>query len=187
LARTWRRIATFLPGGNLSRKPSVSLSAMAIADLYALGFTTREIATRVGGGRSTVLRRLHELGISLRSASDYAYKRQAKRSARHRRDILDSDLVDLYAKGLSTTAIARQVGCHESTVWRRLKNAGSELRPAGFARQKFPTLQIVCLYIEGLPAREIAAKLGCARSTVTHRLHQVGISRRSFRGYRDRG
>ncbi len=168
----------------MSRKPSGRFSPKGIADLYLLGFTAQEIATRAGCGRSTVLRRLRELGIPLRSARDYTQKRRGKRIAPHRPDILDGILVDLYAKGLSTTAIAQQLGCNGSTVWRRLKSAGTKLRPVGFAGPKFSTLQIVSLYIEGLTAQEIAERLGCGRSTVTRRLHRAGISRRILRSYR---
>jgi DNA-directed RNA polymerase specialized sigma24 family protein len=156
-------------------------SASQVVSLYVQGLSACEIAAILGCGRSTVLRRLHQSDISLRPASDYGYKRRGKRVTPHRQDILDSNLIDLYKRGLSTTAIAQQVGCHESTVWRRLKNAGTELRPAGFARQQFPTLRIVCLFTEGLTAREIAQQLGCATSTVTHRLRQAGMSRRSLR------
>jgi DNA-directed RNA polymerase specialized sigma24 family protein len=173
----------------MARKPSQGdkASAPTIVYLYGEGLSAREIAVRLGCGKSTVLLRLHEAGISLRSASDYGYKRLGKRNAPRRRDIFDGNIIGLYKSGLSTTAIAQQLGCHKSTVWRRLKNAGTEFRPAWFDRQKFPTLQIVCLYCEGLTAREVAAKLGCTRRTVTRRLHQAGISRRSLRGWQNRG
>lgn len=159
-------------------------STSQVVCLYVEGLSACEIAAILGCGRSTVLRRLHQSDISLRPASDYGYKRRGKRVTPHRQDILDSNLIDLYKRGLSTTAIAQEAGCHESTVWRRLKNAGTEFRPAGFARQQFPTLPIVCLFTEGLTAREIAQQLGCATSTVTQRLRQAGISRRSLRSHR---
>lgn len=161
-------------------------SITEIAALYMQGLSAREIATRIGCGRSTVLRRLHELGALIRSKRECAHKRRGKRIAPHRKDILDNTLVDLYAKGLSTIAIAKQLGCHESTVWRRLKGTGTKLRPPGFPGPKFSTLQIVSLYIEGLTAQEIAERLRCGHSTVTRRLHRAGVSRRSLRDWRAR-
>jgi DNA-directed RNA polymerase specialized sigma24 family protein len=155
-------------------------AASQIVNFYVEGLSAREIAASMGCGKSTVLRRLHELGISVRSKGDSAHRRRRKRITPHRPDILDNVLVDLYRKGLSTITIARQLGCHATTVFRRLKSAGTKLRPVGFFGPKFSTLQIVSLYIEGLTAEEIAARLGCGRSTVKGRLHRAGISRRSL-------
>src|SRR5689334_1092543 len=106
--------------------------ASPIVNFYVEGLSAREIAARMGCGKSTVLRRLHELGISVRSKGDCAHRRRGKRVTPHRPDILDSVLVHLYANGLSTITIAKQLGCHPTTVSRRLKSAGTKLRPEGF-------------------------------------------------------
>ena len=151
------------------------LSTLEIAALYAQGLSSEAIATRLGFGRNTVLRLLRQIGI-VRSLSES--RKLRTRSPRYREDVLNTTLTELYQSGMGIAAIAQQLGCHPTTVARRLKSTGTKLRRQGAACSQFSTLQMVSLYIEGLTAREIAEKLGCKRSTVAGRLHRAGISRR---------
>jgi DNA-directed RNA polymerase specialized sigma24 family protein len=159
------------------RKPLSSISTLEITCLYAQGLSANEIAARLGCGRNTILRRLRQVGMSVRSPGEYRKQYRGTRSPRYRQDVLNTTLTKLYLSGLGIAAIAQQVGCHESTVLRRLRRDGIRLRPAG-CRLRFETLSIVRLYTDGLTAREIAERLGCSKTTATNRLLRAGIVRR---------
>ena len=161
----------------MSIKPLSRISTLEITCLYAQGFSANKIGARLGCGGTTVLRRLRQAGISVRSPGEYRKQYRGTRSPRYRQDILNTTLTELYQSGLGIAAIAKQIGCDESTVLRRLRRGGTRLRAAG-GSLRFSTLAIVTLYLEGLTSREIAERLGCSKTTITNRLLRAGIMRR---------
>ena len=93
------------------------------------------------------------------------------------------DIRSLYLdQGLSTLEIARMLGCSSSTVSRRLRKAGVEIRPPGGVKKKLASKTIRRLYEEGRSAPYIASKLGCSTNVVYSRLVGMGVEIRSSGG-----
>src|SRR5829696_7602248 len=73
-------------------------------------------------------------------------------------------VVAMYDEGLTMRAIAQQIGVTESTISRRLREAGVTTTPRGPARHPASTEEIVRLYDSGLPMREVARQVGLTSS-----------------------
>ena len=85
-------------------------------------------------------------------------------------------------EGLTTTAIARQVGMSSGTVWARLKSAGVEFRPRGTLPRLDPDDLRRWYLDEHLSTVEIARRTGTSTSGITSALQRAGIERRPLTG-----
>lgn len=96
-------------------------------------------------------------------------------------------LVDLYVRrGLSSEAIAHQLGCSSQKVRSDLRYRGIELRGTGAANPGLAELDLDTLrhlYLDlGLTIQRIAERHSCSGRAVANRLADYGIPARSRAG-----
>ncbi len=89
-----------------------------------------------------------------------------------------SEIVRLYATGMSALAVAEKVGRPPRTVTDTLRNQGVEIRRSAPACEDL-VAEMVVLYEAGLSCAKIARTLGIGRSTVAKKLKIAGVSARS--------
>ena len=91
-----------------------------LVDEYLSGRALKDLASDSGVGRSVISRVLKEAGIELRPAHA------------PRQFVVDDDRIRVdYQNGRTLEAIARELGCSESTVARRLRLLDVQLRARG--------------------------------------------------------
>jgi transposase-like protein len=154
------------------------------ADLVRLycdeGLSLSEVAQRLGWSPSAIYSRLVRLGITRRTA--WA----------HNAVETDADeLRRLYVEdGLSMTALAERCGCSLTTMWRKLKAAGIESRPAislpQYARRDFSGDQIEKAYLIGFRLGDLNVELEGSTIVVkctSTRAEQIVLFRQLFEAY----
>lgn len=93
-----------------------------------------------------------------------------------RRDPVDvAQCVELYALGLSSLEIARELKSSSSVVLRALQAAGVVRRSTGGARE-VDHARCVDLYEQGLSSEQVAQQVECDPSTVLDALQRAGVS-----------
>jgi DNA-binding CsgD family transcriptional regulator len=173
------------PSGQRDRraKPVASdaLSAELVVELYVTQrLSSVVIAERLGTSPRAVCEQLHRVGVTPRGA-------RSSRMALLPRELL----VELYVeRGLSSDAIARQVGCSSQAVREQLRRSAIPLRPPGTSSPATAALTPEVLRDlygrQGLAMAEIAARFGCSVSGVRKLLLRHGIPVRSKLGKRVR-
>lgn len=94
----------------------------------------------------------------------------------HASSVDDARVVELYAQGMSTVAVASEIGCEPSTVWRSLVRSGQEIRPAStYTRLGVDEAKLRYLAESGVSVHQIADVLGVSCRTITRRLTDMGI------------
>lgn len=108
----------------MNRKLTLEQEQQIVSMYVADGKSSSEIAPMFGVSDGTVLLTLHRNGIPTRN------------SHKGRRLELTSEqtqfMLERYAAGDSGEVIATALGVSGSLVWQRLREAGAEMRPAGF-------------------------------------------------------
>ncbi len=107
----------------------------------------------------------------------------------HRSDITVDRVLELYHRDLLIKEIAPILGCHPSTVTKRLREAGIgpgecfsrsmklDWRGKYHCRDDVTVDRVLNLYhSDGLLIKEMAQTLGCNQATVRRRLREAGIS-----------
>ena len=138
--------------------------------LYESGLSCRATAEqmRVVGVASphyvTVLRWAKEAG-------------KARTAHGHRLAVSTQAVRDLYVKGIDVHEIAQRFHVGKATIYKRLHEAGTKMRPSRIRYGHVLTQgRLRLLYVKKkLPAQEIAAKLGCNVGTVYNWLKRNGI------------
>jgi predicted DNA-binding protein YlxM (UPF0122 family) len=131
------------------------------------GLTQAEIATRLNCHESTVIRRMKECGLPVRS---------------RRVDLSCDELRRLYFDERLTLAdIAVQFNCDTSTIGNRMKECGLFARtPGDYRRIILPRHELYDLYVvQNLGADVVANHFGCSRKAVTANLRRYDIPVRS--------
>ena len=105
-----------------------TFTADELVEEYRRGRSLKQLAGDAGVGRSVVGRVLKGTGLALRPAH-----------ASRRHDIDDQALRTEYESGRTLEELAHQFGCGESTVARRLRSVGVQLRPRGGAHGIAPS------------------------------------------------
>jgi hypothetical protein len=97
--------------------------------------------------------------------------------------ISEVELRRLYCDlGLSTLSIAKQLGCSEGVVRRRLAAYGIARRTP-WKSVECDRDDVIRMYVEqGLPSSAIARRVGCSSATILRRLKAVGVDRRASGG-----
>ncbi len=115
-------VCRHLRKAGVNTRPRTSLSDEVLRARYAVaGESARSIAGIYGLAPASVHRRLRRIGIAPR-----------EQGHRRRLALLSTDwLVEQYALGQSTYDIASNLGCDPKTVYRKLVDAGAQLRPRG--------------------------------------------------------
>lgn len=88
-------------------------------------------------------------------------------------------LSELYLdKGFTTFKIAKNLGCCQATVWKRLKEFGIQTRDPGTKRVKISKKILEELYIhKGFSSWKIGEELGIPRSTIYRKLKKLNVIR----------
>lgn len=79
----------------------------------------------------------------------------------------------LYKKGVSLTKIAKELGCHTSTVSKYLAELGIRPKRSIGLEEK-----VIQLHIKGLTNIEIAYQLECSQTYVYDKLQKAGFGKR---------
>src|SRR5581483_5823160 len=152
-----------------------------VAALYAEGRSIREVAERLGCGKSTVERRLRRSGVALRGRTD---------------PVVDAEIVRRYEAGERLGQIAAAVGRSPDGVHDVLCRLGVERRrkrrrmspvgewPNGGAG--IDTSDVVAMYKAGWSQIAIAEHYGCSRALVQARLRAAGVPPKWRRQLEDR-
>ena len=89
-----------------------------------------------------------------------------------------TEIVQLYAKGMSALAVAEKVGRPPRTVTDTLRRHGIEIRRTVPICEEIVS-EMVALYEAGLSCAKIAKELGVSRSNVGKQLQQAGVTLRT--------
>jgi transposase-like protein/AraC-like DNA-binding protein/plasmid maintenance system antidote protein VapI len=162
------------------------LSEHLLRELYVdRGMTTAEIADQVGCSRPTVsaaLRR-HDIATRPAVARPGIARRPKPRPSRWEGKLTRESLEELYIRqGLSSTAIAAQVGLPDSSdVLHALRHFGIPAfqRSSRQASRLLTSATLQQLYIDRqLSEAAIGRQFGCGAGTVRRALRKAGIARR---------
>jgi DNA-binding CsgD family transcriptional regulator len=93
-------------------------------------------------------------------------------------EINDEVLIDLYASGKSSIAIANQLGISKPTVLKKLKDNGIKIRSYGSFDEITKEVLIELYVNDRLSQKEIAEKFGCGKTLIYKRLKKYGIETR---------
>lgn len=90
-----------------------------------------------------------------------------------------AEMARLYATGLSTTEVGRQVGIDASNVSRRLRAAGVEMRPRdrAFYRPGIDRDAVRRMHADGVRVAEMCRRLGVGRGRLHKVLDDLGLPR----------
>lgn len=143
-----------------------------ILELYEKYETCREVAYELGITNEFVRRVLIKHGVPRTHRHP---KPKTGMTCRRNIELPIDEIVELYESGLTTAEIGEMFGCSYTTVNRRLKSAGVELRSVGVKR-KFDLNRIVDLYDGGMSANAIDCYLGCSHGVVSRYLRSIGVT-----------
>jgi transposase len=147
--------------------------------LYASGLCMAEVARRLGVSVGAVHYRLMKAGFPRRARRDYAGRGISREQTERMRE--------LYAKGMSLRAVAKETGVSAETVRQRLKAAGVKIRARSeymHTRLLWDGLErIAQLYLSGLSAAEVGRRMGMRDDRILYRLHKLGIAIRPAGSY----
>lgn len=108
-------------------RPPMPLDVAAISAAYLSGQTLDQIALALGVSNTTVKNKLARAGIARRARS------HGRKGGRNPFIHLSAARIQaLYLQGCSTRNIACQMNCSQSTIIRRLHQAGVVLRSEGW-------------------------------------------------------
>jgi transposase len=127
--------------------------------LWGAGYSTREIAGRLGCAEGTVRGRLKEAGLFYKRSSDHPHA---------------ADMVRLYKEGWSVLQIAAHLNVATDTVYRYLARAGLYVTGKKFIRARQKRAVVTALYKEGYTLDQITELSGIPRTTVYRHLNQSG-------------
>lgn len=134
-----------------------------------LGWPTTKTSKAVGCSVQTLIVRLRERGVIIRSNGNHMLKVSL--------DVIKAE----YESGMSTIEIAKKHNMNAVSVWERLKKNGVKIRDrkeAADKRRKILLLEhskICERYKNGENAGEIARDMGCGKTTIIDILHANGI------------
>lgn len=97
---------------------------------------------------------------------------------------LDEDVIRAMLKqGHLAPVIAKEVGCHPSTVLNHIYRMG--LQPNRVTRKEIPVDEIMGLYNTGMACTEIGKRYGVSGDTINKRLKEAGVKMRNNRNSDD--
>ena len=148
---------------------SARIKTLAVA-LYKKGLSCRAVATQMEGEVTpmphfmTVLRWARSAG-------------KGRRQHGHRLDLSGDDLRPSYDAGASVHDLAARFRVGTSTVYTRLADAGTQMRPSRIKYGHILTEERLreLFWEKGWPAREIAREMHCNTGTVYNWLARNGI------------
>ena len=128
---------------------------------YESGMNSVKLGEKYGSTPSTILKRLRENGVEVRSR------------------ILDlpiDQIISDYESGVGCYQLGEKYGCSHETILSRLKKNGVVVRPRGLHLKKsYPMVQIISDYEGGMSCVKLAEKYGCSYQTISNRLRAEGI------------
>lgn len=117
------------------------------------------------------------LGTSMPSPSTSVDDRPLVRQIHQRQKLLSEDeieqLIAAYRAGSTVYQLAKQFGCHRTTVSGCLKASGVQMRRTPLSHEQIE--EAVRLYEAGLSCTKIGHKVGCSPDTVRSHLRQRGV------------
>ena len=153
------------------KKKKIKIPKGELIELYKKkNLLPSEIAKKYDCELTTILNRLREYGIKIRSSKGTKVK------------ITKAELISLYNKQkLSTFEIAESYNCCQATIWKRLKLFGIKARKPHALNSKVPSRQeLINLYVaEGLSTWQIEKQCGFSRSTIHRKLREYAIAPRT--------
>lgn len=171
-------------GGQYGNKRAIAPEReQEVIELYQREHCTRVVADVFGVSDETIRRILKRNGIPRRKPK--REKPKAENPNNKPKGIDREQVKELFQAGLSISAIARQLGCTDNTVYHHLEKLG--LYKVGQRKAENNALipQILELHHQGMSDYEIAAVVGISSSTVNDRLRKAGIHRGKCYGMRD--
>jgi DNA-binding CsgD family transcriptional regulator len=166
------------------------LDDQELAVMYKRGLSSTEIAERAGCSTATVLGRLRDASIAIRSRSEAMLLDRGVQ-------LNEEELRKSYVKEQQSAAdIARKFGCTATTIYRHLKAAGiprrstSEAQVLAWSHGKcvpkprtvsLTDKQLRKMYIDKqMSVSDIARRADCSLMTVSQRLRAAGIPTRAL-------
>lgn len=172
------------PNKDTRRKQSIAklgreVPVESLIKEYKKGFSTVDLANKFGINKSTARRILIKEGIILRSKEETSNK-----GKKHRKDLLDEDVIQDYLSGMSSVKIAEKYKTSTSTVIQRLKKAGIQRRSLKEATKK-KNIDIKTFeddYInKGYTYKVLSRKHGISEVTVNILINKLNLPKRHHR------
>lgn len=162
-------------GGQYGNKRAIAPEReQEVVELYQREHCTRVVADVFGVSDETIRRILKRNGIPRRKPK--REKPKAENQNNKQKGINREQVKELFQAGLSISAIARQLGCTDNTIYYHLEKLG--LYKVGQRKAENDTLapQIMELHNQGLSTYKIAEQLGIGRYAINERLHKMCVS-----------
>lgn len=170
---------------------TVNLPTEEICEKYQDGISPNRLAELYGCSRPTILRKLRDNGIKIRSMSEASVGLHVGKNNPRYIDLPIEKICNQYLNGISTVEIANEYGCSHSTITKKLHDSGIKVRSnseshIGLQTGKdncnyidLPTKEICDKYLSGMNTVEIANEYGCNPQVITKRLTDNNIEIRS--------
>lgn len=161
-------------GGQYGNKRAIAPEReQEVIELYQREHCTRVVADVLGVSDETIRRILKRNGIPRRKPK--REKPKAENPNNKPKGIDREQVKELFQAGLSISAIARQLGCTDNTIYHHLEKLG--LYKVGQRKAENDALapQIMELHNQGLSTYKIAEQLGIGRYAINERLHKMGV------------
>lgn len=163
-------------GGKYGNKRAIAPEReREVVGLYKQVHCMRVVADAFGVSDETIRRILKRNGVPRRKPNHE--KTKAKTTNNKNKGIDREKVGELYRSGMSTCAIAKQLGCSSGAVYYHLDKLGLYKVGERKAENDAFIPQIVELHEQGLSDYEIADMLGISRCVVNKRMHDVVGSR----------
>ena len=95
-------------------------------------------------------------------------------------------MIKEYESGLTTMQLSEKYNVSFTTINRKLKKAGVQLRESGRGRLNLPLDQMIKEYESGLSTVQLAEKYNVSYATIARRLKKAGVQLRSTQYAREK-
>jgi len=135
-----------------------------IAGQYEAGMSSTILSQKYHASVTTIIRRLRNHGVTIRSSKDYARKK----------DLPMATIADLYESGWSTGKLAQKYHVTKATINTRLRRHGVQIR-RNINEVHIPEEKLRQLCSDGVYQKDIAKHFGVSSNTIRRHLNKHGL------------
>lgn len=151
-----------------------------ICKKYLNGVGSIELATEYNCGRQTILNRLHDSGITIRSYSDARKGLVMGKDNPMYINLPEVEICEKYEKGINSDKLATEYDCDVGVILNRLRKNNIEIRASGEPYKILPEAEICEKYLNGMSSCELASEYNCSDILILRRLRMNNIEIRSI-------
>jgi Mor family transcriptional regulator len=166
----------------------IDLPLEKIYEGYLGGVSSVDLAKEYKCSYSTIICRLRDNGIEIRSSHDSHIGLQKGKDSSHYIILPIKEISEKYLNGISSVDLAKEYGCTDSTITRRLRDNGIKIRSMSESRigkrigkdnPKYidlPINEISEKYLFNMSTIELAEEYKCSIGTICKKLRDNGIN-----------